>query len=261
MTKKRDLLRELNINEMTDIGSGPLDINIEQIKDMVHSNINSAYSERKLSVMKSKRKISAVAAAAVLVLGITVFAASGIIRSWHSSSSSVPEYTSLPTAKQCIDDIGYTPVLIESFKNGYSFADGSVVSNDLRDDGGNSVEKFKSVTFRYEKDGDEVNLSQEKFNSEVGNSGDVIASVSGVDIYYDTYMNKLVPPDYKMTDEDKKAEESGELVFSWGVDKACIKKVQSVSFAKDGIHYNLLQIDGNLSSDELAEMAKEIIEK
>ena len=260
MNKKRNLLEEFNIT--SEPAESPLDIDISKIKDMVNNSIDSAYSERKSSSMKSIKKISLIAAAAVLVLGVTVFAASGIVTSWHSSSWSTSDYKTLPTAEQCVKDVGYEPVLIDTFKNGYEFKSGSIVSNDLRNEDNNSVEKFKSVDFRYEKDGDQVDFCQDKFDTELElDAGDIISTVDGVDIYYYSYMNKCVPGNYKMTEEDKRAQESGELVFSFGVEKDKIVKVQSVSWIEDGIHYVLMQVDGKLSPDELADMAKEAIEK
>lgn len=43
-------------------------------------------------------------------------------------------------------------------------------------------------------------------------SGDVIVTIDGI-VYYPNYTNKLVPPDYKFTDEDKKAEANSKFVF------------------------------------------------
>lgn len=261
MNKKRNLSKELNANGCVENTSDALDISIDKIKDMVNSKIVSASVERKFNTMKLKKKISLIAIAAALALGITVFAASGIVSNWYSSSSSDPEYKSLPTEQQCIEDIGYAPALIESFENGYSFDNGSVINNNLTDENDNSVEKFKSVMFRYEKDGDKVIFSQEKFNSEVKMDGEVISTFDDIDVYYFNYTNKLVPSDYKLTEEDKKAEVNGELVFSYGSSEVEIIEVQSVSWEKDGIHYQLMQINGKLSADELAEMAKEVIDK
>ena len=261
MNKKRNLLDELNIKGCSDKPAGALDINVERIKDMVNNRIDSASTERMLKPMKSKKKIALIAVAATLVMGITVFAASGIISQWFSSSSSIPDYKTLPTAEQVVKDIGYEAVTIDEFANGYKFDNGSVVDNVLTDDNGKAVEKFKSVTFRYLKDNDEVLFSQDKVNSQVETNGEVVATVDDVDVYYYSYTNKLVPPDYKMTDEDKKAEETGELVFSYGSSKVEIKEIQSVSWKKDDMSYQLLQIDGKLSADELVEMAKEVIGK
>lgn len=261
MNKKRDISKELNMQRCNDTKSSALDISVERIKDMVNNRIDSASTERMLRPMKSKKKIALIAVAATLVMGITVFAASGIISQWFSSSSSIPDYETLPTAEQVVKDIGYEAVTIDEFANGYKFDNGSIVDNALADETGNVTEKFKSVSFRYEKDGDEVIFSQDKFNSTVETDGDVITTIDDVDVYYYSYTNKLVPGDYKMTEEDKKAEESGELVFSYGLDEVRIDEVQSVSWKKDGMYYQLMQIDGKLSASELAEMAKEVIEK
>ena len=279
MSGKRNLFEELNIEKKEQDLSGPLDVDVQTIRRNVSEKLDAESSEypacpiqneRKSVTMKlnaiksnarSKKKISVIAAVAVLALGTTVFAASGIISKWYSSSSSDPEYKSLPTAQQVKTDIGYDAVLIGEFENGYAFKDGSIVNNDLADEDGNSVEKFKSVSFDYEKNGDTVIFSQDKFNSKIDMDGNVIKTVDGTDIYYYSYTNKIVPADYKMTDEDKKAEADGELVFSSGSSDVQISEVQSVTWVKDNIQYQLMQMDGALSQDELVEMAEEVISK
>ena len=259
MNRKNDLFKELNINKKNSDFCNPLDIDIQSVKQKVNSKIDSASTERESITMKSKKKISLIAVAATLALGITAFAAGGIVSTWFSSSSSTPDYKSLPTAEQVTKDIGYEPVLIDTFENGYAFKNGSIVKNNLADENGSSIEKFKSVSFDYEKDGDIVVFAQDKFNSEMKLQGDVIKTVKDTDIYYSSYTNKNVPADYKLTDDDKKAEESGELVFSYGAEKVEIKNVQSVTWIKDGTQYQLLQIDGKLSAGELSDMAEEVI--
>ena len=279
MSGKRNLFEELNIEKKEQDLSGPLDVDVQTIRRNVREKLDAESSEypacpiqneRKSVTMKlnaiksntrSKKKISVIAAVAVLALGTTVFAASGIISKWYSSSSSDPEYKSLPTAQQVKKDIGYDAVLISEFENGYAFKDGSIVNNDLADEDGNSVEKFKSVSFDYEKNGDTVIFSQDKFNSKIDMDGNVIKTVDGTDIYYYSYTNKIVPADYKMTDEDKKAEADGELIFSSGSSDIQISEVQSVTWVKGNIQYQLMQMDGALSRDELTDMAEEVISK
>ena len=92
MNKKKDLFEELNINKEKMDFCNPLDIDIQNIKRKVNTKIDSAYTERNNVIMKSKKKISLIAAAATLVLGVSVFAASGIVSEWFSSSSSTPDY-------------------------------------------------------------------------------------------------------------------------------------------------------------------------
>ena len=261
MKKKRDLFLELNIENLTENNDAPFNVDIQKIKSKVNRTIDSAYYERTVNFMKSKKRIALIAAATVCVLGITAFAASGIISIWNSSSSGIPEYKSLPTAEQIMKDIGYEAVTIEKFANGYKFDNGSIVDNALADENGKIAEKFKSVAFRYEKDGDEVLFSQDKYTSDVEKFGEVMATVAGVDVYYHSYTNKFVPSDYKMTEEDIRAKGNGEIEFSYGSEKVQIIEVQSVSWKKNGIHSHLMQMDGKLSADELVEMAQEVIEK
>ncbi len=268
MNKKRDLFEELNIDNREHNVSGPLDIDIQTIKRSVNAEIDHeyqlhpahpVYNERKSVKMNSKKKISMIAAVATLALGTTAFAAGSIISNWYGSSSSIPDYTSLPTEQQVTEDIGYETVLIDSFENGYKFKNGNIVNNNLADENGKSVEKFKSISFDYEKDGDIVTFSQDKFNSKIDMDGNIAETVNGTDIYYYSYTNKVVPNDYKKTAEDKKAEADDELVFSYGSSDVQISKVQSVTWGKDDIQYQLMQIDGALSEDELVKMAEEVI--
>ena len=287
MSRKNNLFEDLNIDKGERDLSDMFDIDIQTVKRKVNDKLDASYldpvydehgypyrmyhmyNERKSIAMKSnagsnvrsKKKILLAAAVATLALGTTAFAAGGIISNWYGSSSSIPDYKSLPTEEQVVKDVGHEAVLINEFGNGYTFKDGNIVNNDLADEDGNSVEKFKSLSFEYEKDGDRVIFSQDKFDSEMGMYGDVIKTVGDTDLYYFSYTNKFVPADYEMTDEDKKAEESGELVFSYGSDKVKVSEVQSVTWVKDGVQYQLMQIDGKLSPDDLAEMAEEVLSK
>ena len=99
-------------------------------------------------------------------------------------------------------------------------------------------------------------------NVKLISSGDIIATVNGTNLYYVHYINKLVSDDYELTEQDKKDQISGKVVFSYDDSAAQIEvsQVQSVNWNKDGIQYDLLQIDGKLSAGELADMAREVID-
>lgn len=236
-----------------------LDAEVGVICDKVKGYIQSSGKERKVCIMTHKTKIALVAVCATLILGITAFAASGLITTWYSSSSLVDAFYELPEGEELADEIGYEVICIEEFENGYEFNSGDVVNNRLADDNNNTVEKFKSTTFYYEKDGDRVIYSQDKFASDVPFDGEVACTDNGIDIYYNTYVNKFVPGDYELTEEDKRAEESGELVFSYGTGTVEIITVQSAGFEKDGVRHSLMQMNGELTKEALVEMAKEII--
>ena len=212
----------------------------------------------------SKRKLIIAAAAALTVICAAAYAAGGRAVSWFSSSSSKPDYRMLPTAEQCEKDVGFVPILVNSFENGYTFRDGSIVDNNLKDEGGSSVEKFKSFDFRYEKDGDVVYFDQGKYDSDLPENSDTLnigICDDGVKFEWHSYKNKVVPADYQLTEEDKRAEANGELVFSYGGDEVKVQTVNMVSWEKDGVRGSLMQMNGKLSRDELSRMADEVADK
>ena len=208
-------------------------------------------------VINYKKAIAIIAVAATFLLGSTAFAC-GVLDGWFSHSDK--EYYELPSEQQFVEDVGYAPVLIQEFENGYAFINGCVVDNERADSETALVEKFKSAMFEYEKDGDIVFFTQEKFDA-AQSQGTLVDSFAGVDIYYFGYMNKIVPADYQMTEADKEAEEKGELVFTWGSDSVQTMEVKSLTWMRDGILYNLLQTGGELDAEELVSMAKEAIAK
>ncbi len=204
----------------------------------------------------AKMRICLIAIAAALLLGTTAFAASGS-GGWFSVREK--EYSSLPTEQQFVEDVGHEPVLIEYFENGYSYSSGSVMDN--REIEGEELleEGFKSAAFVYEKDGDLLYFNQEKSQSPVNNFGSLYKSVEGIELWYYSYTNKLVPEDYEPTEADRAAEASGELIISYGPEEISVIEVCSLSWVKDGINYSLMQMDGKLSPQELCQMAEEII--
>ena len=247
--RRKNLLKELGIQKQADTSCNALDIDTENIRQRVYAKLDFADTERKQTTMRSKKKILPLLIAATLTIGATAVAATGKISMWTGSSASRADYTSLPTAEQVTKDIGYRPVLIDTFENGYCFKDGNIVKNSFKDDNANVIEKFKSVSFDYQKNGDVVSFEQQKFNS------------NGTNLYYVHYINKVVSDDYELTEQDKKDQASGKVVFSYddSASQIEVSQVQSVNWNKDGIQYDLLQIDGKLSAGELADMAKEVI--
>ena len=230
-----------------------------ELSETAKKRILSKCMKKEKCIMQSKRIFAAAAAAATaVILGISALAGSGVITQWFGGSSAIPEYKTLPSAEQCVKDAGFEPVLTDNI-GGYTFKEGSLVSNSLADENGNVSAQFKSFSFRYENDGDRLILSQEKCAEIPDNEGEAAASVNGIDIYYTAYKNKCVPPDYKMTEEDKAAEASGELVFSWGTDSISVDEIRSVSWTDGDCHFNIHQRNGRLSKEELIKLAEEII--
>ena len=259
--RRKNLLKELGIQKQADISCNALDIDTENVRQRVYAKLDFADTERKQTTMRSKKKILPLLIAATLTIGVTAVAATGKISMWIGSSASRADYTSLPTLEQVTKDIGYRPILIDTFENGYCFKKGNIIKNSFKDDNANVIEKFKSVSFDYQKNGDVVSFEQQKFNSKLTPAGDIIATINGTNLYYVHYINKVVSDDYELTEQDKKDQASGKVVFSYddSASQIEVSQVQSVNWNKDGIQYDLLQIDGKLSAGELADMAREVI--
>ena len=233
--RRKNLLKELGIQKQADTSCNALDIDTENIRQRVYAKLDFADTERKQMTMRSKKKILPLLIAATLTIGATAVAATGKISMWTGSSASRADYTSLPTAEQVTKDIGYRPVLIDTFENGYCFKDGNIVKNSFKDDNANVIEKFKSVSFDYQKNGDVVSFEQQKFNSKLTPAGDIIATINGTNLYYVHYINKVVSDDYELTEQDKKDQASGKVVFSYddSASQIEVSQVQSVNWNKE----------------------------
>ncbi len=216
------------------------------------------YKNQKEVTIMSKKKLGLIAVVAIMMMSITVGAAGKIASSWLSSSS-IPTYTTLPSEQQCIKDIGYAPALTEKFENGYVFDNAHLIDGGFDDEAGNTIESFKAIGVDYKKGDDTLFLNAEKYDSAREKEGNIIATVGNIDISYIKYTNKIVPADYELTEEDKIAEQNGDLVFSYGSDDVSISEVQGLSWTENDIHYNFTQMDGKLTQDELVSMAAELI--
>lgn len=104
---------------------------------------------------------------------------------------------------------------------------GQYYKNSFKDDNANVIEKFKSVSFDYQKNGDVVSFEQQKFNSKLIPSGDIIATVNGTNLYYVHYINKVVSDDYELTEQDKKTRPVENL---YSVTMTALLRLMSVRF-------------------------------
>lgn len=215
-----------------------------------------------VKMKKVSLKKSIIIAAAVLAIGSVAFASRGAVSYIVGSTSSKPDYTSIPVAETLNKNVGFTPKIVEQFSNGYTFEGGNNGKNKYVDEENGTEEKYKSFMADYEKDGDRVMLSADTYadsHKDQGNSE--MSEDNGITISYISYANKLVPSDYQQTEQDMKDEESGKYVFSYGSDKVEISQVQGVEWEQDGIYYNLIAINSPLNKQGLIDMAKEIIDK
>ena len=190
-----------------------------------------------------RRTVFLVAVAAVCLLSVTALAA-GFIPGWFSHYAGEAK----------------TPPALTDFENGYAYESGHSFHNEITAEDG-SVDAFESVSYVYERNGEEVWFSQEKPSKPIAPMGVFLENAEGIDLYYYCYTNVVVPADYELTEADKAAEAAGEIVISYGSDRVTRMEVQTLQWSKDGVLSCLMQMDGSLSPEELCDMAKEIIAK
>jgi len=240
----------------------------ESFKNKVRSTLNNLPNQKENCEMENKksykkasfRKRTMVALVAAMIVGTTAFAAGKIV-SIGSHGSNIPSYTTIPTEEKVKKDVGFNPKLIKEFDNGYTFKGGSIFDDTGRDNKGNPVAKAKSLIFDYTKGNDRVTLFMDegKMGEESGKEK-IVDNYNGIDLCYTSYDNKLVPGNYEMTEQDKKDQESGKYVFSFGSDKVEISHNQHLSWVQDEIHYSFLAVDSDLSQDELVKMVHQVID-
>jgi hypothetical protein len=234
----------------------------EQLSFKVKNAINQQ-TKKEDSIMKKRFTFkSAMIMAAVLCLTtVTVFAATRV-SSYISKGSTGSAYTSFPTEETLQKDLGFVPKTVSAFSNGYTFQNANFGDISAVDKNGKPVGGSKSVYFRYSAGQEKVTLTVHKqLPDETAESKAVKTDYKGISLSYTSQKYRFVPVNYKMTEEDKKAEKSGEIMFSYGSDKVENSVVQNVTWINNEISYDLLASDSNLTQDQLTAMAKEIVDK
>lgn len=184
-----------------------------------------------------------------------------------SISAAAADYTSLPSAQQCEQDVGFTPALLQSFNNGFAFKDGSVVSNQEQNEDGQTVNKYASLDFTYQKGDETASLVQDSGSSQE-EMGNCVAQKDGVSYYETTKTEKYVSDSYQMTEEDQKEEASGNVEFNVGNSDAIhagqsdngveTEQYHGINWTVGGVHYTLYQMNGSLTTAQMLEMAQQI---
>ncbi|MCH5187847.1 MAG: hypothetical protein J1F63_05545 [Oscillospiraceae bacterium] len=208
------------------------------------------------------KKICLISVAAVLVLCATAFAATMAVTFRSSGhTSSIPDYYSVPSTETLAKDIGITPSLVEEFSNGYAFKSGHIGQNQNYDESDNVIEEYSSISCWYELGDEKISLHIDGSVTSYPLDEDEAAYVyKETPIGYYSYMNKLVPGNYELTEQDKADRDAGKYVFSFGSSEIEVIEIQGLSWKYSGLNYNLITMDNSITKDELIKMAKELID-
>lgn len=232
----------------------------QDLKDRIDEKILTSQEAGNMKHLSAKKWIIGVVAGCLLISG-GVFAAGRVVStSGHSSSKdAVKSYSEMGKQEK---KLGFAVDSVERFVNGYLFESAVVGDKQGKDQEGNQVYESKFMSISYARNAEPtVSLLIEKQMGDVTGlySGDITRVCGDVTLYYSSATYKFVPADYELTQEDKVNQEKDNYFISYGSDKVEIQKNSNVSWVKDGIVYQLLGFDLNLTADEMFDMAEEIM--
>ncbi len=227
-------------------------------------------SEKEAVIMKFQKRKVALAAAVIVAIGSITCYATGKMTGLMVGSShltEVSEYSGLAAAEE---KAGFETGMPETFSSGYVFKNVNTGEGKAVDAEGNGIPgtEYIDVFMTYEKDGSEITASiMPELKEEPAEEAEAKApeasetrEIGGITVsYYETTM-KVVPPDYELTEQDKKDMENSNFTISYGSDQVYVQKVRSIDWKADGKAYNLLDMEGTVDAGTLFSMAQDVIE-
>lgn len=234
----------------------------EKMFDEIKMKIRMEREGEKVMKIKSVKKSRGLLAACLLLALTTVTCFAAIhISSYEGHSQNI--FSKYPDQKAMEKAAGFSPKYIEGFANGYEFKMAGTGETTANDEAGNAVATVKTANVTYSKGGSLVSLIVQDGVLEEGEDefGVPVTLAGNVKGQYSEYQNKVVPPDYQMTEDDKKAEKEGKYIFSFGSEKVEINHVQSITWTENGQSYYIGCYDDGVDKEGLIEMANELIMK
>lgn len=233
-----------------------------KINSQIDLNEEKVYMNSKL---KKRFRNIAVACCILILASATTYAANNYFQGGHS----ITLFTSFPSEAQVQNAIHFTPNYLESLSNGFTFKEAFIGVAEAIDDKGKIVHSADNIEFTYSKKGAEDHitiLAQEDVQGiETLADGDkddeditISEDVKGI---YLSYMNKCVPENYELTEQDKIDQKNKTYHFSFGEDKTFVQHVQQVAWKQDNIVYHIFTNSDNVTKDELLKIAKEVSSK
>lgn len=238
-------------------------------KEKMIKDLSQISPVRKEGTMKKKmgvRKTVIIAAACVMIFGITA-AATGVVTNVVSHNRPDTRTSDLADLEKMEDKTGLDLTAVESFSNGYKFDYMEVEESTTQDDDFNDVDSYSGVCMEYKKDG-AADLSIYADPAEFAgfdNYEDYLdhRTYKGVEIYYsyDEYLSIPTSEKDTLTDEELERDVNDPHFFiSDGSDKRETNFISHVLFTIDGVSYDILAIDTDMTSAEMMDMAQEIID-
>lgn len=225
----------------------------------VHENIlRELKGENYMKKSFNIKKFALCFAAAAVLLTAGVTAASHFAYTASLGADLRDRIDHVPSTDEVEVEVGYVPKYLITLGD-YNLVSAQPRSGTYYDENDNELASCKEISFDYEQDGKRLTLFTSNSPAQFPQTGDVVATVGDIDIYYSKYTNKVVPPDYKPTPEEEKQIEEGTLNIGYGSDEIDVSDCEYISWTDEGITYGILTMDNVLGEQKLTDMAKNII--
>lgn len=225
----------------------------------------SEKEEHRMRHFSIKKTVTAVAAACLLV-GTVCVAASGM-KSYVGHGSNIPDYTDFQDMEKAEKEVGYEIKALESFSNGFKLKGIHIGDITMQNEDGTAKESQKDIKLAYERGNETIFVdSRRLFAGETPESfsldktPDKTLQCGDIKVRFSRNTYKAVPPDYEMTEEEKKLVEEGSLMIGYGSKEVQTNEYFYTMFIKDNILYEIVGFDLSESADGLLNMCREIIE-
>lgn len=232
----------------------------EQIENQILADVHHQLRKRRrIMKIRGKRTGIIIAAAVMALSAVTAFGAGKIayLMSGHSINEELHDIDELE--KQAKARLGETVKFPEAFSDGTAFASGIVIEVSAYDAEGNQVNSYPETKVFYTNG---LNLSVSRPIQGVNHQENTALqseTYQDIQIYGKVDQYLFLPPDVEPSEEEKKLEEEGKLMISYGSSEVERESFTTVSWDEGELHYLISTFEAKDLGD-MMELAKEVID-
>jgi len=212
-----------------------------------------------MKLKKNKLAAAFTAMVIITVLGTATAVAAGKITSLVSGTDkNVNTITELREVSK--DQMKASPKFPDKFSNGMAFVKGNISHVKGMDEDNNQVITYSEAYADYGNN-PQVVLSSHVHQDSIpaGDQAGQKEVYQGVELNSAKVQYLFLPGEQEPSEEDKKLQEEGKLMISYGSDQEERKLFKSVNWSENGIDYLLFTFE-NVELNSLTAMAKEVID-
>lgn len=232
-----------------------------KIKQSIYEEGGKEIMTKKKREFKKSRRLAIMVASFIIIGSLTVIGVN-MGRSWVGYTNL--EYRTFPSQENILKDVGFVPKYAKTLPGGFVYANGGTGESTLSE-AGDVLTRNKRVSLGYKRPNEKASLvltiTQIDENFLDNKSSKFVKNINGVDLYYYEQAYKFVPPDYELTEEDKRAYDAGELEISYGASEIEYNNVQGLSWYDDGLDYIIMGSDFDFTVEEMIDMADFVIKQ